>query len=91
MGFDVFKNLLAQQVLFQQMTKGQDRGLIRDPVADQIDTGKAKHGGHLGQCLFDRRIAERIPLLQQVDPQHGGQWIRWPAALLAGLGVVGLN
>lgn len=30
-------------------------------------------------------------MLQQVDAQHGGQRIGRPAALLAGLGVVGLN
>ena len=47
MGFDGFKNLLSQIVLLQQVTKGQDRGLIGDPVADQLDTGKATHGGHL--------------------------------------------
>ena len=71
------------------MTKGQDRGLIGDPVTDQLDASQAEHVRHLDQGLFHRRIAEGIPLLQQVDPQHGGQWILGSATLLAGLGVVG--
>lgn len=75
-------------MLLKQVKKGQDRWLIKDPDADQIDTGKATHGGHLDQCLFHRRIAEGIPLLQKMDLQHGGQWIRRAAAQLAGLGVV---
>ncbi len=54
-----------------------------------VSAGKSAHGGNLHQGLFHRRIAERIRLLHQVDPQHGGQRIRRPASLLAGLGVVG--
>jgi hypothetical protein len=70
---DGVKNLLPQPVLLKLMAEGEDRGLIGDPVADQLDTGKAAHGGHLDQGLFHRRIAQRIPLLQQMDPQHRGQ------------------
>ena len=39
MGFDGFKNLLAQPMLLKQVARGQDRGLIRDPVVDQLDAG----------------------------------------------------
>ena len=67
---------------------GQDRGLIRDAIADQLDAGKAAHGGHLDQGLFHRWIAERIPLLQQVDAQHRRQRIWRAATFLARLGVV---
>jgi hypothetical protein len=88
-GFDRLKNLLAQIVLLQQVAEGQDRGLSRDPVADQLDAGKATHGEHLDQGLFHRRIAERIPLLQQMDAQHRGQRVERTASLLAGFGVVG--
>ena len=73
-------DLLAQIVLLKQVAEGQDRRLIRDPVADQLDAGKAAHGGHLDQGLFHSRIAQRIPLLQQVDPKHGAQRIGRPAA-----------
>jgi len=90
-GFDRFKDLLAQIVLLKQVAEGQDRRLIRDPITDQLDTGKAAHCGYLDQGLFHGRVAERLPLLQQVDPQHGGQRIGRPTAFLAGLGVVGLD
>lgn len=30
-------------------------------------------------------------MLQQIDSQHRRQWIRWPAAFLAGLGIVVLE
>ena len=90
-GFDGLKNMFAQLVHLQQVAEGQDRGLIGDPIIDQLDSGKAAHDGHLDQGLFHGRVAERIPLLQQVDAQHGGQRIGRPAAFLAGLGVVGLD
>ena len=78
-------------MLLQQVAEGQDRGLIRDPVTDQLDARKAAHRGHLDQGLFHGRVAERVPLLQQMDPQHRRQWVRWPAAFLTGLGVVELD
>jgi hypothetical protein len=71
------------------MAEGQDRGLIRDPITDQLDAGKAAHRGHLDQGVFHGRIAERIPLLQKVDPQHGGQRIGRPATFLTRFGIEG--
>ena len=73
------------------MVGTQNRSLIGDSVTDQIDAGKAAHGGNLDQGLFHLWIAEHIPLLLQVDPQHGRQWVRRPVCLLAALGVVGLD
>jgi hypothetical protein len=90
-GFDRLKDLLAQLMFFQQMAEAQDRSLIRDSVTDQLDAGKAAHGGDLNQGVFHGRLAERIPLLQEMNPQHGCQLVRRPAAFLAGLGVVGLD
>ena len=86
-----FKNLLTQIVLLQKMPKRQDRFLIRDLVADQGDTDKAAHRRHLDQGILHRRITLVIPLLQQVDPQHGLQRVRRPATLARGLGLVGLD
>ena len=88
---DRLKDLLPQLVSLQQAAEGQDRGLIRDPVTDQLDAGKTPHGGDLDQGLFHRRIAEGIPLLQQVDAEHRRHWVRRPPAFLAGLGIVGLD
>ena len=47
--------------------------------------------GDRNQGPYHVWIFERIPLLQQVDPQHGCQWIRSTAALLAGMGLVTLD
>jgi hypothetical protein len=102
-GFEVrhhgCENLLTQIVLFQQVPKRENRGLVRDPVGDQSIAGKAAHRGNFDQCILHRWIAEVVPLLQQIDPQQplrGSQVLRLqrvgrPATLAAGLGVVGLN
>ena len=90
-GFESLKDLLVQLVLLQQMAEGQDRRLIRDLVTDQLDAGQAAHGGHLDQGLFHGRVAERIPLLQEMNPQHHDQRVRRSTALFAGLGVVRLD
>ena len=37
------------------------------------------------------KVAERVPLLQEMDPQHRGQQISRPATFLARFGVVGLD
>ncbi len=90
-GFDGLKDLVAQLMLLQKVAEGQDGRLNRDPVTDQLDTGKAAHGGHNDQGLFHRRVAEGIPLLQQTDPQHGGQGIGRPSTFLARFWVVRLD
>ena len=64
MGFDHLKNLLAEIVLLQQMAEGQDRGLIRDPIADHVDPSESAHRRHLDQRILHRWIAEVVPLLQ---------------------------
>jgi hypothetical protein len=51
LGFFGHKDLLHQLVLLQQVAERQNRGLIRDPVTDQLDAGKAALGGYLNQGL----------------------------------------
>ena len=46
---------------------------------------------YLDQRILHRWIAEVVPLLQQVDPQHGRERIGRASTLGAGLGIVGLN
>lgn len=87
----VLKDWVAQLWPLQQVAEGQHRGLILNPVADQVDASKGMHGWPLDQRLFHRRITLRVQLLQQVDTQHRRQWIRRASTLLAGLGVVGLD
>ncbi len=78
-------------MLLKQMAEGEDCCLIEDPVADQLDASKAAHGGHLDQGLFHRRVTQGIPLLQQVNQQHGAERIGRPPSFLARLGVSGLD
>jgi len=58
-------------MLLQQVPERQDRGLIRDPIADHVDPSETAHCRHLDQRILHRWIAEDVPLLQQVDTQHG--------------------
>ena len=51
LGFFGHKDLFHRLVLLQQVAESQDRRLIRDPVTDQLDAGKAAHGGYLNQGL----------------------------------------
>jgi hypothetical protein len=85
-------------MLLEQMAEAEDCGLVRDPIADQLNAGKATHGGHLNQG-FHGRIAEGVPLLQQMNAQQllrrslrlRCQRIGRAAAFLARLGVVRLD
>lgn len=86
-----FENLLIQIVLLHQLPERKDRGLIRDPVADQSDAGKATHDGYLDQRILHRWIAEVIPLLQEMNPKQYLQWVGRPAGFAACLGVEQLN
>jgi len=85
------KDLIAQIVLLQQVPERQDRCLIRDPVADQADASETAHRWYLDQCILHAWIAEVVPLLHQINSQHGSQRIRRTTALGAGFGVVGLD
>jgi len=85
------KDLLAEITLLQQVAEGEDRGFFRDPLADQVDACNAPHGWHFDQRILHRRVAEVVPLLHQVGPQHGLQRVGWTAAFGAALGLAGLD
>ena len=85
MYFDGLKDLLAQLMLIKQMAEGQDRGLNWDSIADQIDTGKVAHAWYLNKGLIHACITEQELLIQQVNAEHGGYWIRRVATLLGRL------
>ncbi len=72
MALDHLKDLFAQVVLRQQVSEGQHRGLVRDPVAEQFDHRKPPHRRNLDEDILHRWITEQIRLQHQVDPQHGG-------------------
>ena len=85
------KDLLPEIVPLQQVAESEDRGFIRDPLADQGDACKPTHRRHLDQRILHRRVAEVVPLLHQVDSQHGLQRVGRTAAFGASLGVTGLD
>ena len=91
MGFDYFKDLFAEIVLLQQVPERENCGLIRAPVTDHVDHDETTHRRHLDQRILHRWIAEVVPLLEQVDAQHGCQRIGRAIILGAGLWIVGLN
>ena len=71
-------------MILQQVIEGEDRGLIQNPIAHQVDTCKPAHGWHLNQGIFHGWIAVRLPLLKKMNPQHHGQGVRRLACLIAG-------
>ena len=62
--------LLGQLVLFQQMPKVKDGGLIRDRVLGQLNAGKAAHRLDVVERVFGLRIGQVEPLLHEVHAQH---------------------
>lgn len=78
-------------VILQQVAEGQNRGLIRDTLADHVDPRETSHGRYLNQGVLHRWITQEVPVLQQVDPEHGFQWGGWAASFGTSLGVVTLN
>ena len=85
------KDLIPEIVPLQQVAESEDRGFVRDPLADQVNTCKPTHRRHLDQRILHRRVAEVVPLLHQVNPQHGFKGIRRSTSFGASLGVTGLD
>ncbi|MNZ50815.1 hypothetical protein D3C78_686140 [compost metagenome] len=65
-------------MLLQQVPEVHDRGVFRDRRA-QGQVRKLAHGRDFIQRFFHGRIAQREPVLQQVNAQHGFQRIRFAA------------
>ncbi|MNT71250.1 hypothetical protein D3C72_2097160 [compost metagenome] len=67
-----------QLMFLQQVPEVHDRGVCRDRRA-QSQVRKLAHGRDFIQRFFHGRIAQREPVLQQVNAQHGFQRIRFAA------------
>ncbi len=80
------EQLVGQPVLLQQVPELAYRRLVRRRRAPQIDADKPAHGRRVVQRLLDRPIAQRVPLLQEVDAQHPLQTHRAPTAFARALG-----
>lgn len=85
---DGFQNARRQLVLLQQVPEIHDRRVFGDRSAER-QSRKLAHRSDLVQRLFHGWVAQREPVLQQVNAQHGFQGIR--LATTAGLWVVRLN
>jgi hypothetical protein len=70
---DDSKHLRGQIVLLQPMAKPQDGALVRQPDHASGQLRKLTKQGHVEQRFFHGRIAQREPLLQEVDAQHRPQ------------------
>jgi hypothetical protein len=71
-----------------QVAEVVDCGLVRNAVVAQLDPGKAAHRVTVVEHLLRHRIAQSIPILKEVDAQHGLNRHRWAPALRAGLRIV---
>ncbi len=50
------------------------------------------HGGYLNHGLFHRQVAERLPLLHDIEPTNGGQRIGRPdSSFVAHIGIVRID
>ncbi len=72
-GVDLLENPLGQRMLLQQVTEAQECGRVRYAFARQIDTHEVAHRLTIVDRIFERLVGDRIPLLQEVDPQHALQ------------------
>ena len=67
---DGVHHLPGQRMLLEQVAELEDRRLVGHRVVGEVQTGKAAHRLDLVECIFHRRIRQRVPLLHEVDPQH---------------------
>ncbi len=88
-GVDLLEDPLGQGMFLQQMAEAQQRGGIRHALDGQVDTDEVAHGLAVVDGIFQRLVGKRIPLLQEVDPQHPLQADRWPASLACRVREVG--
>ncbi|ATB57891.1 Xax1 transposase [Xanthomonas citri pv. fuscans] len=68
---------LVERALDAEMTEhlGHDK---HEPVANAAGNTRNGRSRKTLKCLFHRRITQRIPLLQQMNPQHRRQCVRLP-------------
>jgi hypothetical protein len=64
------EDALPKTVLFQEVTELTDRGLVRNPLAAKIDADESPHRVAIVERLFDARIAQIEPVLEEIHTQH---------------------
>ena len=66
------------------MAESQDGALVGQPVIPAAQAGEVAEQGHVVQRLFHGRVAQREPLLHEVDAQQGLHRERRTAAFAFG-------
>jgi hypothetical protein len=79
---------LRQTMPLQQVAEVEDRGLVGDAVVARLDPREMPHRLAIVEALLGHRIAQRIPVLQEIHPQHRFQRHRRAPALRPGLRVM---
>ena len=82
---DRFEESGSQLMLFKQVPKVQDGGLVWNATTGQRQTCELAHRLHVVEGFFHRRINGRKPLLHEVNPKHGRKGIRWTTAFALGI------
>ena len=70
------QNSACRDPILQQVSEGEVRGFIRDPLTDQVDACKVEPRRHLKRILkriLQCSVTEVVPLLPNVNPSHGLQ------------------
>ena len=78
------QNPLGQLVLLQHMTETQDGALVGQSVIPATQAGEVTEQRHVVQRFFHRRVAQREPLLHEVNAQQRLHRERRTAALAFG-------
>lgn len=81
LGVDGGQNLLAQTVLFEQVSKAQDGALVRQTGDARIQVGKLALQRDIVQGFFHGRFGMPEELLKQMNAQHYLNGKRRPAGL----------
>ena len=84
------KDRLRQRVALEQMAEIEDRRLVRDGVAPELQATERAHRLDVVERFLGPGIGERVPLLQAVDAQHRRQREWTPPALRTDLGIMRL-
>ena len=84
-----FEDGLRQVVGFEKMAEVEDCRLVGNGIAAKLEPRERTHRLDVVERLLGARIAELIPLLEKIDPQHHGQ--RIGTTTVACLGIVWLD
>src|SRR5262245_28373618 len=70
MPLHLFEQPPAQIMLLEQMAEAAHRRFVGHRLAAEIDPDKTPHRRRIVERLFDRRVRQVEPLLQEIDAQH---------------------